>query len=873
MKKIFIYALVLIALPVLSGCWNSKPTTAESETPPVSESGKNPPCAAAESSLSIQEEPPLPASALSKLPSVQETLEKMVQAYKNLDSYTDQASCRAFIRRGEMKSDQALPYSISYVAPNKFRFSSRTCEIRSDGKTISVFIPGLPGVILQKPCPPQLRLQDILFDQVIDEAVTISQASRFSVLPLQWVMLFAQDPLKTVTFGQKEIRMLTPKALNGRNCYRIRIERSEGPAVIWIDETSGLILRAQLPPEMLLDSVEGAKPDECSLTIDFYEAQVNTPIADEAFKMEIPVGAKVVDKYIPPTISLLGAPLPEFKFYKIDNSDVVTNEQIKGKIAVIDFWASWSKLSPSTQPLVNQLKEKFAGNSNVVFLSVSTDEISVSDAVLREAFKQWNVNIPIFRDLDSVLSKEMAINKIPALFLVNQNGVIEHIEMGFNPLLVNEISEMIQRLVLGESLSEKTIQTQKAEMELYRAHMKEWLDRGIFVDAQTIQQSQIPETSVAPPSAPGLFQLKELWTASAIQNPGGLQATDSASDDLGRVWTIENGKKIVEIDPQGNVCARYDLNLAPKEVCSFIRRYDFPEESEKSEIKENSDDVDNGKADSAPEPAAPKTSEYCFLAFAPGQQRIHVYDKNWKLMFHYPEDALDSPHDGIQDARFGELADGVQPEIYIGFLGTRGVQSIGMEGRLRWSNRALGTVYSIAPYHNQNENMVLCTGSSGAVTILSSEGKTIGDGKNIGVIALKDQAVALVYADRMKKSGTENANTDSICGLSVYDFSNQRLLGFDMRSTVLWTYNLPQGMPKRPIDYVTAADILPNGDSLWIALGSDGSVHLIDRDGILIDRFNHGRYIYGLTHARWNGKNVLILSDDQGVKAYEIIWK
>ena len=51
------------------------------------------------------------------------------------------------------------------------------------------------------------------------------------------------------------------------------------------------------------------------------------------------------------------------------------------------------------------------------------------------------------------------------------------------------------------------------------------------------------------------------------------------------------------------------------------------------------------------------------------------------------------------------------------------------------------------------------------------------------------------------------------------------------------------------------------------------SQKMLEADGLLIDSFNHGQFVYGLAVANWNGQRVLILSDEQGVKAYQIIWK
>ncbi|MBR6436037.1 MAG: TlpA family protein disulfide reductase, partial [Thermoguttaceae bacterium] len=531
------------------------------------------------------------------------------------------------------------------------------------------------------------------------------------------------------------------------------------------------------------------------------------------------------------------------------NKGTVDNSSLNGKIAIVNFWTTWSKLEPTIQPQLNQLRQKYEKDDDVVFLSVSTDETSVSDAVLRDSLKQWNAPLDCVRDDNGYLTQELKINSVPAMFVLNKDGVIEALEMGFNPLLVNIISDCIDQIKNGGAPYKQTLDNKKTEAAQYEEHRKEWIKRGIFVDADVIEMSGIPETVAAQPSQPRQFELKPLWTAEGIQNPGGLLAEDSPEGTAGRVWVIENGKKIVQIDSSGRIESRYDLDLNPKEICSFIRK--------------------NSSADK---------SDVRFLAFAPGQQRIHVYDQNWKNLFHYPDNALEHPHDGIQDARFGNLTNDKTDEIYIGYLGTRGVQSIDLSGQLRWSNRTLGTVFSIAPYHNQQENLLLCcAGSSGMITVLKSNGKTLGDKNNIGVIGLKDQLAAMVYSAKMKKgvNNPEPSNVpenDSLCALCANQ-NSYLLVGFNMRSEILWTYELPQGIPKRPIDYLTSADVIPNGPSIWIALGSDGSIHFIEADGLLIDSFNHGQFVYGLAVANWNGQRVLILSDDQGVKAYQIIWK
>ena len=46
----------------------------------------------------------------------------------------------------------------------------------------------------------------------------------------------------------------------------------------------------------------------------------------------------------------------------------------KGKVVVFDFWATWCGPCRVQHPLYEQVKQRFRGNPDVVFLSIDTDE-------------------------------------------------------------------------------------------------------------------------------------------------------------------------------------------------------------------------------------------------------------------------------------------------------------------------------------------------------------------------------------------------------------------------------------------------------------------------------------------------------------------
>nr|MDQ2900939.1 thioredoxin domain-containing protein [Acidobacteriota bacterium] len=67
-------------------------------------------------------------------------------------------------------------------------------------------------------------------------------------------------------------------------------------------------------------------------------------------------------------------------------------EGLRGKTIVFDFWATWCGPCRAQHPLYEKVKERFRNNSNVVFLSIDTDEDRALVAPFLNAAK-WNQKV------------------------------------------------------------------------------------------------------------------------------------------------------------------------------------------------------------------------------------------------------------------------------------------------------------------------------------------------------------------------------------------------------------------------------------------------------------------------------------------------
>lgn len=64
--------------------------------------------------------------------------------------------------------------------------------------------------------------------------------------------------------------------------------------------------------------------------------------------------------------------------------DTIKKEDLKGKVAVINFWATWCGPCVSEIPVLNELVERFKGDTNIVFIAISDENPKVVKRFLKK---------------------------------------------------------------------------------------------------------------------------------------------------------------------------------------------------------------------------------------------------------------------------------------------------------------------------------------------------------------------------------------------------------------------------------------------------------------------------------------------------------
>ena len=99
----------------------------------------------------------------------------------------------------------------------------------------------------------------------------------------------------------------------------------------------------------------------------------------------------------------------------------ISFSDFKGKILLVNFWATWCAPCIKEMPSLDRLKSKIKGNFDVVAISVDRDGVSK----VTDFFNNNKITyLERFFDIKNSIAKEIGLFGVPTSYFVNKNGEI-----------------------------------------------------------------------------------------------------------------------------------------------------------------------------------------------------------------------------------------------------------------------------------------------------------------------------------------------------------------------------------------------------------------------------------------------------------------
>lgn len=126
----------------------------------------------------------------------------------------------------------------------------------------------------------------------------------------------------------------------------------------------------------------------------------------------------------------------------LENPDgtILKLSDLKGKVVVLQFWASWCpycrQANPSLVALYNKYKDR---GLEIYSVSLDTDKTKWKEGIKNDGLI-WKNHVSDLKKFDSAAAKTYVVDRTPYMFLIDKQGVIR--VSNFNSSLEAEVEKL-----------------------------------------------------------------------------------------------------------------------------------------------------------------------------------------------------------------------------------------------------------------------------------------------------------------------------------------------------------------------------------------------------------------------------------------------
>ena len=132
---------------------------------------------------------------------------------------------------------------------------------------------------------------------------------------------------------------------------------------------------------------------------------------------------------------------PDFVLKSADGKNVRLSE-LKGRIVMLNFWATWCGPCAEEIPHLNELHESF-DPYDFELLGINLDD-DQSKAI--HLANKLDINFPVLFDSAKEVSKSFDIKAMPTTIIIDRAGKVRHINRGFKKGYIERYHRQVQAL-------------------------------------------------------------------------------------------------------------------------------------------------------------------------------------------------------------------------------------------------------------------------------------------------------------------------------------------------------------------------------------------------------------------------------------------
>ncbi len=146
----------------------------------------------------------------------------------------------------------------------------------------------------------------------------------------------------------------------------------------------------------------------------------------------------------PPSNHQVGKKAPEFSL-PATNGETVALQSFRGKVVLLNFWATWCGPCREELPELARVQEKYR-RRGLAIIAVTVDNELEN---VRGFLKKYDLKLQALWDKRKKVAGTYGVEKMPSSYLIDRNGVVRFIHRGYNAdelkRIENEIDELLDK--------------------------------------------------------------------------------------------------------------------------------------------------------------------------------------------------------------------------------------------------------------------------------------------------------------------------------------------------------------------------------------------------------------------------------------------